>query len=111
MLNGTIVPTLEPFEMQIGTLLLFFFGCIFVVVVLSFCLFGQRAITGCQWCLTACSLRCCLKCCCPKCCKKPYKRLVQSASDWMERSAQDSSDEESAAEEDKYAFLNEINNV
>lgn len=107
---ATPMGTHVPIEMQVGSLILFFFGCVTIVSILSCCLFGQRALRGCKWFFNVCSLRCCLKCCCPRCCKKTYKRLVERAKRFIEEGSDDDiSDEEEPLEYRN--FIKEINDV
>ena len=93
-------PTLEidPFNVQIGIVMLFFAGCILIIALLAFCLFGSSLMNGITWLCSASCLRCCLKCCCPTCCKKAYRKLITKAENLMYSNNISDSDDDASIE-------------
>ena len=101
------IPTVDPTQqtdMQIGLVLLFFFTCMFIVFMLSLCLFGQRMFAALKWMCSASCLRCWLKCCCPACCARTYRRMIDKASQMVD-SATDNDDVELEQQRDWLADI------
>lgn len=86
---NTPVP-IEPVDVQIGVLLLFFAGCILVIALLSFFLFGGAPfLRAWKWiCSVACA-KVCLKCCCPSCCRRSYQRVINWSEDLMSEESEE----------------------
>ena len=79
-LNQTLTPP-PPVDVQVGIVLMFFFICLFLLMILAVCLFSGTFCSGCNFLFKALYLKCCLRCCRP--CTRTYQGLVKATKDLM----------------------------